>query len=151
MKSIVIPFIAALVASFSFATAQPDTKEITAADDARVAATMAADKAGLEKAFSDGLHYAHSSGVVDTKASFIDTLVSGRNKYLKMDYIKREFSFPAPSVALMTGQVRIKTQSAEKGTNEFTLSFLGVWKQENSAWRFHAWQSARLPEPAKAN
>lgn len=151
MKSIVIPLIASLLASLSFAAAQPDTKEITAADDARVAATMAADKAGLEKAFSDELHYAHSSGVVDTKASFIDILVSGKNKYLKMDYIKREFSFPAPTVALMTGQVRIKTESKEKGVNEFTLSYLGVWKQENGAWRFHAWQSARLPEPPPAN
>ncbi|RYD34528.1 MAG: nuclear transport factor 2 family protein [Verrucomicrobiaceae bacterium] len=151
MKSIVIPFIAALLASLSFAAAQPDTREIIAADDARVAATMARDRAGLEKTFSDALHYAHSSGVVDTKASFIDTLVSGKNKYLKMDYLKREFSFPAPTVALMTGQVRIRTESKEKGTNEFTLSYLGVWKQENGAWRFHAWQSARLPEPAPAN
>jgi hypothetical protein len=151
MKSTIIPFIATLLASISFAAAQPDTKEVIAADDARVAATMAANKAGLEKAFSDDLHYAHSSGIVDTKASFIDTLVSGKNKYLKMAYIKREFSFPSPTVALMKGQVRIKTESKEKGINEFTLSYLGVWKQENGAWRFHSWQSARLPEPAPAN
>lgn len=159
MKSI----ITALLASFLVATASAASdsavasgealKQVTAADDARVAATTKADKEALEKIFSDSLHYAHSSGVIDTKASFIDILTSGKNKYLKMEYVKRDFSFPTNDIALMTGQVAIKTDSVEKGINEFTLTYLGVWKLENGAWRFVAWQSARLapaaPAPAK--
>lgn len=151
MKSIITSFAAALFLVLPLTAAEPDLKAVTSTDDARLAATIAADKAGLEKILSDDLHYAHSTGIVDSKASFIDTLVSGKNKYVKMEYLKRDFSFPSPTVALMTGQVRIKTDSPAKGVNEFTLSFLGVWKQENGSWRFHAWQSARLPEPAPAN
>lgn len=151
MKSIVTTFIASLVFSLSLAAQSPDAKEVTAADDARVTATLNVDKTALEKIFSDDLHYAHSTGVVDTKADFIEILTSGKNKYLKIDYLKRDFSFPASEIALMTGQVRIKSDSVTRGVNEFTLSYLAVWKKENDAWRFHAWQSARLPEPEPAN
>ena len=150
MKSILTSLATTLLLSVSL-FAEPAPKELAAADDARVAATLAVDKAAMEKIFTDDLHYAHSSGVVDTKASFIETLVSGKNKYLKLDYIKRDFSLTSPDVALMTGQVRVKTESPTKGTNEFTLIFLGVWKLDNGAWKFRAWQSARLAEPAPAN
>jgi ketosteroid isomerase-like protein len=151
MKSILTTIAATFALTLSLFAAEPAPKELIAADDARVAATLAIDKAAMEKIFTDDLRYAHSNGNVDTKQSFIETLTSGKNKYLKLDYIERNFSLTSPDVALMTGQVRVKTESAAKGTNEFTLIFLGVWKLENGTWKFHAWQSARLPEPAPAN
>lgn len=151
MKSILTCIATALFLSLSFAAAEPAPKELTDADNARVAATLAADKASLEKVLSGELHYAHSTGVVDTKDSFIETLTSGKNRYLKLDYIKKDFTLLSPDTALMTGQVRVKTESPAKGASEFSLTFLGVWKLENSAWKFRAWQSARLPEPTPAN
>jgi len=151
MKSIIATCIASFLLLLPALASEADLKNVTAAYDARLAATLSVDKDGLGKVLSDELHYAHSTGVVDTKAAFIDTLVTGKNKYVKMEYLKRDFTFPAPTIALMSGQIRIKTDSPTKGVNEFTLSYLAVWKNENGAWRFHAWQSARLPEPAPAN
>ena len=120
---------------------------VTAADDERVAATQAGDRTRLAASYSDDLHYAHSTGVVDTKASFIDVLTSGRTKYLAIDYTRREFTFPAPGIALMTGRARIQVQSST-GAMDNALSFLAVWRLENGRWRFLAWQSCRLPAPA---
>lgn len=102
------------------------------------------DRGKLEAIFSSGLHYAHSSGDVDTRASFVEKLSSGKTKYLRMDYEKREFSFPAENIALMTGRVHIRTASRES-TMDNVLSFLAVWRLENGQWRFLAWQSCRLP------
>src|SRR6218665_1760791 len=67
MKSILTSIATTLLLSLSLAAAEPAPKELVAADDARVAATLAVDKAAMEKIFTDDLHYAHSSGVVDTK------------------------------------------------------------------------------------
>lgn len=119
------------------------------ADDERVASMLAADRSRLDAVLGDDLRYAHSSGVVDTKASFIDALSAGRTKYLSLNYDERNFTFPAPGIALMTGRVEAKVQNAT-GVNEMALSFLAVWREENGRWRFLAWQSARLSPPSVA-
>ena len=119
---------------------------LQAADDERVAATLAADAKRLAEVLAEELHYAHSSGTVDTREQFIDTLASGRSKYEAIDYLERKFSFPAPGVALMTGRARVKVANA-KGGMDAELSFLAVWREEQGRWRFLAWQSCRLPPP----
>ena len=122
---------------------------VRAADDARIAAMRTPDKAALEAVFSDKLRYAHSNGVVDTKASFIEILTSGKSKYLGYDHLEREFTFPAPGIALMSGKARIQAESA-KGKMDSVLSYLAVWKEEGGQWKFLAWQSCRFPvEEAK--
>lgn len=125
-----------------------DVAALVAADEARVAAMKAADPAGLEKVFSDELHYAHSSGVVDTKAAFVEALVSGKSKYVGIDYEDRKFTFPAPGVAMMTGRARVQVVSA-KGTMDAVLSYLAVWRKEEGEWKFLAWQSCKMPVEGK--
>jgi hypothetical protein len=125
------------------------SKTLRAADDERVSAIVAADRARLTAIFSDGLRYAHSTGAVDDKASYIDSLVSGRTKYVVYDYQERNFTFPAPGIALMTGRVHIKSTSAAAGVSDGVLSILAVWREEQGSWRFLAWQSCRLSAPAQ--
>jgi hypothetical protein len=137
-----------LVTVISFADEVP-LAAVKAADDTRVAAMKAPDRDKLSSIFSDELRYAHSSGVVDTKASFIEALIKGTTKYQAIDYVERQFSFPAPGIALMTGSAKLKI-GTPTGTIEPTLAFLAVWRLEGGQWRFLAWQSCKLtPPPAK--
>lgn len=122
---------------------------LAAADDARVAATKSADREKLAAIFSDELRYAHASGTVDTKQTYLESLTSGRTKYLAIDYEERAFRFPAPSIALMSGRAHVKVANAA-GEVDMVLGFLGVWRQENGHWRFLAWQSCKLPAPDAA-
>jgi hypothetical protein len=117
---------------------------VQAADDARVAAMKLGHREKLDGIFSDDLHYAHSTGEVDTKGSLIDKLTSGKTKYQSIDYEKRDFTFPAPSIALMTGRVHIRASTGENTTDN-VLSFLAAWRLEKGHWRFLAWQSCKLP------
>lgn len=117
---------------------------LTAADDARVAAMKSPDKEKLAAVFSDDLRYAHSNGVVDTKASFIDILTTGKTKYVGYDIVERTFTFPAPGIALMAGRARVQAESAG-GKMDSVLSYLAVWREEKGTWRFLAWQSCKLP------
>jgi hypothetical protein len=141
---------------FAFLSAAPLPAEesaalakVRAADDARIAAMKSGDRSGLEAAFSAELRYAHSNGIVDTKESFVEILTSGKTKYLGYDHVEREFTFPAPGIALMSGKARIQAESA-KGKMDSVLSYLAVWLEEDGNWKFLAWQSCRLPvEEAK--
>ncbi len=133
-----------LFAQTLLVTAGDDTTALLAADDARIAAMRAGDRAALTAVFADDLRYAHSNGIVDTKASFIDILTSGATKYLEYDHIERQASLAAPGVALVSGRARIVAESA-KGQMDSILSYLAVWRLENGQWRFLAWQSCKLP------
>lgn len=125
------------------------TAALRAADDERVAATIAADRARLGAIYSDELHYAHSNGRVDTKASQIEGLVGGPNRVESLTYGARTFTLAGPGVALMRGRASIANRSRTSGeASRMELSYLAVWRLEGGNWRFLAWQSCRLPEPA---
>lgn len=123
---------------------------VRAADDARIAATLAADRAELESLYSDELHYGHSNGKADTKASQIAALTSRRIVYESFKYKERTFLPAAPGVVLMRGRVLV--QASSNGQNaELDLTYLAVWREEKGKWRFLAWQSCKtLPSTGAA-
>ena len=143
----------ALFAMFAAAVRGADDKLIAAvraADDERVTATKAGDLARLNAIYSDGLHYAHSNGKIDNKASYVESLTKRTTVYEKYDYVTREFRPAGPGVVLMIGRALIQSTSPS-GKNNNDLNFLAVWKEEGGKWRFFAWQSCKNPpaEPAK--
>ena len=56
-------------------------QEVLSRERQRFAAMVRKDVAFLSQVLADDLIYAHSSGNVDTKATFIDSLTSGRLAY----------------------------------------------------------------------
>jgi hypothetical protein len=151
MKTLLLLFSALTLTLAPIRAVADDTRttNLKAADDERVAATIAADRSRLSAILSDDLHYAHSSGTVDTKTSYIEALTSGRLKYLSMQYEERDFTFPAPGIALMTGRAAVEVGKADSKT-AMKLTFLAVWREEQGHWHFLAWQSGKLPEAVPA-
>jgi hypothetical protein len=143
--SFLVPF-AVLTTSLCAAT-DPVLDAVRQADDARVAATVSANKEQLGQIFSDSLVYTHSSGAVNDKAALIGTIVSGKTQYFSFDYESRDFVSVAPNIVLMRGRCTIHSANSGQKVDNY-LAFLGVWRLENGAWRFIAWQSCHLP-PAK--
>ncbi|MEO6244726.1 MAG: nuclear transport factor 2 family protein [Opitutaceae bacterium] len=139
-----------LLALLAFAAATIHAAEdkaiagVRAADDERLAATKAADPRRLDAIFSDDLHYAHSSGKIDTKASYVKSLVSRNTVYESFDYKERNFKVAGPGVVLMSGRVLVNAVSnGQKVSND--LNILAVWREEGGKWRFLAWQSCKNP------
>lgn len=147
MRSLLLAFFLALGCS---AAEHPELARVTAADDARVAAMLAPTRAKLDALLSPELRYAHSNGQVDTKEALIASLTDGSAFYSKYAYQERRFTFPAPGLALMAGRFDVK--AVVKGNAaESTISYLAVWRLEEGAWKFLAWQSCKVPPatPAK--
>jgi hypothetical protein len=137
----------ALLAGRLIAAEDAQITAVRAADDERIAAMLAADPVRLTALLSDQLHYAHSSGFIDTKASFIESLAGRQVIYESAEYVQRDFIPAGPGVMLMKGRARFKAgRGAER--NLLDLNFLAVWREEGGRWRFLAWQSSRNPPPA---
>jgi len=145
-----LPFLALTAWTLQAAGSDAVITAVRAADDARVTATTAGNRAGIGATYSDDLRYAHSSGKVDTKASFTESLVTRATVYASYKYVERNFVPAAPGIVLMNGRAAVKVQQAGGPAQDLELNFLAVWREENGKWRMLAWQSNRPPAPAPA-
>lgn len=141
---LVLAFVAVPRAQSAAAIDDKLSAALVAADDERQAATIAGDRARLDAIFSNELRYAHSSGKIDSKASYIESLVSHQTVYESFEYRERTFLPVAPGIVLMSGRVFVHAHNGEQKV-ALDLNYLAVWREENGHWRFLAWQSSRNP------
>jgi ketosteroid isomerase-like protein len=118
-------------------------QDILALEERRCAAMAANDVAALEKLFHDDLIYTHSSAVVDTRASYLDTLKNGHTRYHSVQRSDEKVRV-CGDTALVTGRAIIDvTVKGEK--KHLDTRFLDVWTKTRQGWKFIAWQSTKLP------
>jgi ketosteroid isomerase-like protein len=114
--------------------------EILALEDHRVAAMTSGDIAALEEILADDLIYTHTTARLDTKASFIDAIKTGRSNYHKMertDVKVRDLG----DTAVVTGHADIFV-----GDNNFQARYIDIYAKRNGGWQMIAWQSTRVPD-----
>src|SRR5215212_2014435 len=123
MKNTLLRFLA-LLSLISVVARAADDKLIAAvraADEERLAASIAADAKRLDAIYSDDLHYVHSSGKVDNKASQIRGITTSGSGYESFEHKERTFVPAGPGVMLMYGHVLVNMKnkaSGAKNTND---------------------------------
>lgn len=108
-----------------------------------VKAIVAKDYAALDKVLGDDLSYAHSDGRRDTKASYIESLKSGAQKYEKAEPADLAVKLYG-NAAVVTGKLKLVSETGGK-RSEPTLSLLHVYVKRGGQWQLVAHQSARMP------
>ena len=119
-------------------------KEILGLEDRRLSLMVARDVAALEKMVHEELLYTHSSGLTDTKATWLDSMKSGKVKYKSADCSERQVRFFG-DVALVRGKAAIEAEIGGQ-PRSLRLLFLNAWVRTPQGWKFAAWQSC--PQPA---
>jgi hypothetical protein len=82
-------------------------KEILALEDKRFGAMIARDLKALEAMLHCDLLYTHSSGVTDTKESWLQSMQSGKTKHKSVNCTDRKIRVIG-EVALVTGRAAIR-------------------------------------------
>lgn len=119
--------------------------EATRAEDARYAAQTSNDFVAMDKLLGADLVYIHSSGVVDSKASFLEVLRSGTTRYRSMR--RREVTVRTYGcVALITGTADFEITSRGQDL-ALQLRFLSAWVKRPTGVQFVSWNSARVTPP----
>ena len=114
-------------------------KEMLGLEDRRFAAMVARDFAALETLTHDELLYTHSSGVTDSKASWLESMKSGKVKYKSASCSERQVKFFG-EVALIRGRAAIEVDIGGQ-PKSLRLLFLNAWTRTPQGWKFAAWQS----------
>ena len=118
-------------------------KEILALEDQRLAAMVARDFGALEKLVHEDLLYTHSSGITDTRASWLESMKSGKTKYKSASCSERQVRFFG-EVALVRGKAAIEAEINGQ-PRSLRLFFLNAWTRTPQGWKFAAWQSCPQP------
>jgi ketosteroid isomerase-like protein len=117
--------------------------ELHELENARYRAMVSNDLATLEQVLSDDLIYTHSSARIDSKQSYIESLRSGKVRYVSAE--RQQESFRAyGNVAVING--RMKAHAVVDGS-EKTLNnvFTCVWVKNPQGWQMSSWASTPIP------
>jgi Domain of unknown function (DUF4440) len=122
--------------------------EVKAVELHRFAAMVQGDTQLVGRMLGEDLTYTHSSGAVDSKASFLAALSTGKLRYLALTPSAVEARIYANAAAVVTG--RIEMRVAQDGKEAaFPARFTSVYFHRHGSWVLVAWQSTRLPQPAQ--
>ncbi|HUB96054.1 MAG TPA: nuclear transport factor 2 family protein [Stellaceae bacterium] len=120
-----------------------DESDLLRLEDERCKAILAGDAAVLERLMSKDIVYTHSSGRLDTKASFIGSITSGTTKYKRIE--RRSLAtLVRNGFACLTGAVEIDVETGGRVLN-LNLRFSNVWEKTAGGWQQILWQSTPVP------
>ena len=131
------------VASF----AKDDAREaaLKAAEITRFEAQVNADARVLGNLLDDGLEYTHSNGDLDSKTSFIDSLVTGKRDYISsvatVDSV-RIFG----DVGVIRGKAKVTVGGKDRQPQDLHIGYTDIWLWKDGRWQMTAWRSMRMPD-----
>ena len=111
------------------------------------AASVRGDVAALGRLLADDLTYTHASGVIDTKASVVSSIQSGKLKYKSIDPGQPRVRVYG-NTAVLTGTATVQVESTMAGPAPFQIHYTDVYVKKGAGpWQAVAWQSTRPPAP----
>jgi len=117
--------------------------EIGLREAARRRAVLAKDLGALEDLLDDQLVYVHSSGVADTKTSYLDGLRTGIWNYHRVGSSQERYVFHGETALVFC---RLSIDITVSGTyKSFESNALMVWVFSSGRWRLAAVQSSGIP------
>lgn len=123
-----------------------DIAAIEALEDRRYAAMLAGDTATLAELFHDELAYVHSTGGVDTKASYIDGL---KNKVFAYQKIARDDQTVRVHKDIAMVYNHMQADVLIRGNlHHLDNRLLAVWSRDDGVWRLIGLQSGSIPPQA---
>jgi len=119
-------------------------KEILELGDRRYQAMTSSNWIALEALLHPDLIYTHSSGIADTRASWLESMKSGKTRYKSARCLERKVRMLG-DVALVTGKADFEAEVGGEARS-IKLAFLEAWAKTPQGWKFVAWQAT--PRPA---
>jgi len=134
-----------MLSAASFASDGDRAAALKAAELSRFEAQVNADAKTLGLVLDDQLEYVHSNGDLDSKASFIESLVSGKRDYVSMKANILSVRVLG-DVGIIRGAVKVTVVTDGK-SQDLSIGYTDVWVWKANRWQMTAWRSARDAAP----
>ncbi|RKD18200.1 DUF4440 domain-containing protein [Pelobium manganitolerans] len=142
MKKISFLTVLAVMLSLNLKAQNPKA-EVENAVTYLINALISGKQADLEFIASDSLSYGHSSGKIESKAQFVNSLVTNQSDFVSIDISKQHITIDG-NTAIVRHQLYAKTN--DRGNpGEVTLGIMLVFsKQANGEWKLLARQAYKV-------
>ena len=119
-------------------------QELAAAQRARFDATIAGDQDALRRLMAEDITYFHSTGRIDTRASFLERLgpTPSYRGFASEDQLVRV----SGDMGVVTAKVLLTQRNAEGVEASHYSRCTSVWAKRDGRWQEILWQATRLPD-----
>ena len=126
------------------ASAQAKELNILQLEKDRFKAMITRDSIRLDKILATDLLYIHSNGIIDSKDTFIQNIMSGTLEYLEIELQQADIR-TNNQTAWIHGAAKIKVRTGKEApVIELIIRYLDIYKRNEGSWKLVAWQSAKL-------
>ncbi len=139
-----LAFILGFGLSFSLSAQSTEEKEVVVAVETLRKAMIDPTKTTLESFVADELSYGHSNGLVEDKATFVESLVSGKTDFVTIDLSEQTIRIVG-SIAIVRNKFlgELNRSGAMASVN---IMVLMIWNKQQGKWKLLARQGFKLPE-----
>ena len=122
--------------------------EVEALERQRFAAQVSKDFDFLGRVFADDLIYTHSSGKIDSKETYINSIKEGKSVYDKIDVEElRIRPYNDQKSAVVNGTIFITQPTADGKQTVVHIRYAVTYiKNKAHGWQLVMWQSLKLPQ-----
>jgi hypothetical protein len=103
-----------------------------------------ADSAGLSALVADSLSYGHSSGKIENKATFIQSITSGRSVFVSIELLNQHIQVYQHTAVVRHVFQAITNDSGKPG--KVKLSIVTVWIRHKGRWQLITRQAVKIPD-----
>jgi ketosteroid isomerase-like protein len=119
-------------------------EEVRRAEAEWARALLASDMRALEAIYSDDLQYIHSSGSIDTKQEFLESIRSGALRFRSI--ASRESRVRTyGNVGVVNALYDLVLELRGGNVTPMAIQYLTVYVKDGSRWRIVTQQTTRLP------
>jgi hypothetical protein len=125
-----------------FAQAKTEKMVAEAVENLRLA-MVSGDRTELTNIAAEELSYGHSSGTIEDKATFVESIASGKSDFVKIDLTEQTIKIVG-KMAIVRHKLSAETNNEGKaGTTK--LFVLQIWQKQGGKWKLLARQAAKQP------
>ena len=121
----------------------PDAAEVLHAEQQRLSAQMKNDLDTMAQLLDDELIYIRNSAVVDSKASFLDSMRKGDTVYEFIEHSNDSVRI-YDCMAILTGQGKYDVRIGQKPL-KLILRYHSIWHKNKGQLRMVSWQATKVP------
>ena len=141
MKKTIVMFVL-ILSGFSISAQTKDEKAVAAAVEQLRKAMVDADSAMLDILTLSKLSYGHSSGKIQDKETFINSIITGKSVFVTLELPDQTISI-SKNVAIVRHKFNAVTNDSGK-PGEVHLAIILIWQKLHGDWKLLARQAVKV-------
>ncbi len=144
MKTLLTTIAFFLLTAGTLSAQSGDERDVAAAVESLRATMVDPDKGKLEALVAPELSYGHSSGKIDDKTSFIESLMTGASDFTSINLQEQTIKI-AGTTAIVRHKLIGESLDKAKGTKApINLHVLTIWQKQGGQWKLLARQAVKI-------